>query len=185
MAAVSHTKLSVIYKNKMLFIGRKKYIAISFYKGDGKMIKKLYKWAAVIMSVKIGIEAHSFHEMFTALFYFFAMYLVFKVFFAYLRNDIRSSGGLFRWLIHSADTTRHSRPFTSSIENSMYSWFGTGTGCSAQNNKREADQRVFNRTKAQNEAMFHQYYADKNKGTYDGYRSQNWADEARNRANRY
>lgn len=167
----------------MLFIGRKKYIAISFYKGDGKMIKKLYKWAAVIMSVKIGIEAHSFHEMFTALFYFFAMYLVFKVFFAYLRNDIRSSGGLFRWLISSANTTRHSRPFTSSIENSMYSWFGTGG--SKQNNNREADQRVFNRTKAQNEAMFHQYYADKNKGTYDGYRSQNWANEARNRANRY
>lgn len=156
-----------------------------FQRGGEKMIKKLYKWAAVIMSVKIGIEAHSFHEMFTALFYFFAMYLVFKVFFAYLRNDIRSSGGLFRWLIRSADTTRYSRPFTRRIENSMYSWFGTGTGGSAQNNKREADQRVFNRTKAQNEAMFHQYYADQNKGTYDGYRSQNWANEARNRANRY
>lgn len=127
-----------------------------FQRGGEKMIKKLYKWAAVIMSV-----------------------------IAYLRNDIRSSGGLLRWLISSADTTRHSRPFTSSIENSMYSWFGTGTGCSAQNNKREADQRVFNRTKARNEAVFHQHYADQNRGTYDGYRSQNWANEARNRANRY
>ena len=41
-----------------------------FQRGGEKMIKKLYKWAAVIMSVKIGIEAHSFHEMFTALFCF-------------------------------------------------------------------------------------------------------------------
>lgn len=119
------------------------------------------------MSVKIGIEAHSFHEMFTALFYFLILYIGLKVIFACMRNDIRSSGGLFRWLIHSADTTRYSRPFTSSIENSMYSWFGTGTGCSAQNNKREVGQRVFNRTKARNEAVFHQHYADQNRGTYD------------------
>lgn len=157
-------------------------------RGDEKMIRKLYKWAAVIMSIKIGIDAHSFHEMFTALFYFLAMYLVFRVFFAYLRNDIRSSGGLFRWLISSADTAGRARPFTSSVENSLYSWFGTGA-CSgygrAQNSKTEADQRVFNRTKARSEAVFHQYYANKNRGTYDGYRSQNRADEARNRADRY
>lgn len=154
-------------------------------RGDEKMIKKLYKWAAVIMSIKIGIDAHSFHEMFTALFYFLAMYLAFRVFFAYLKNDIRSSGGLFRWLISSADTTRHTRPFTSSVENSLYSWFGTGSGQGARNSSMEADQRVFNRTKARKEAAFHQYYANLNRGTYDGYRSQNWANEARNRADRY
>lgn len=156
-------------------------------RGDEKMIRKLYKWAAVIMSIKIGIDAHSFHEMFTALFYFLAMYLVFRVFFAYLRNDIRSSGGLFRWLISSADTAGHARPFTSSVENSLYSWFSTGTsnGQGAQNSSMEADQRVFNRTKARKEAVFHQYYAGLNRGTYDGYRSQNWANEARNRADRY
>lgn len=149
------------------------------------MIRKLYKCAAVIMSIKIGMEAHSFHEMFTALFYFFAMYLAFRAFFAFLKNDIRSSGGLFCWLMNSADTTRCSRTFTKNIENSMNSWFSMGTGYSAQHNKREADQRVFNRTKAQSEAIFHQHYADLNSGTYDGYRSQNWANAARSRANRY
>lgn len=152
------------------------------------MIKKLYKWAAVIMSIKIGIDARSFHEMLTALFYFFVIYLVCRAVFAYLRNDIRASGGLFRWIISSADTTRHTRPFTRSVENSLYSWFGAETDNRygrAQNSKTEADQRVFNRTKARSEAVFHQHYADLNRGTYDGYRSQNRADEARNRANRY
>lgn len=151
------------------------------------MIKKLYKWAAIILSIKIGIDAHSFHEMFYALFYFCLMYIGLKVLFAFLRNDIKSSGGLLRWLISSADTTKYSRPFADSIENSLYSWLGAGTErkCGSRNHKKEADRRVFNRTKAQNEAMFHQYYANRNKGTYDGYRSQNRADEARNRARRY
>lgn len=35
------------------------------------------------------------------------------------------------------------------------------------------------------EAVYHQHYADKNRGTYDGYRFQNRANDIGNRANRY
>ena len=47
------------------------------------------------------------------------------------------------------------------------------------------DKSAAYRTQAQNEACFHQYYANKNAGTYDGWVSQNKANAARNRANGY
>lgn len=87
-----------------------------------------------------------------------------------------------RWFFKMADTTQNDKKIFDSAWNAFHSGNGSGSGWDA---RREADQRVFNRTKARNEAMYHQYYADKNRGTYDGYRSQNWANDASNRANRY
>ena len=50
--------------------------------------------------------------------------------------------------------------------------------------KREADRRVWNRTKARNEAAFHDYQARKQAGTYEGMRHRNMANAARDRARR-
>ena len=52
----------------------------------------------------------------------------------------------------------------------------------AAEERREADQRVWERTQALNEAAFHQYYANQNRGNNDGYWHQNMANNARNRA---
>lgn len=143
------------------------------------MIKKLYKCIAIIISINVGIKSHSFEEMLYTLFYLFAFYIALKIFFAYLRRDIQSAGGPLRWLFNQADTTGYNKRTTKSFQNSF------GTAHNTYNAQKEADRRVWNRTKAQNEAAFHQYYANQNRGTYDGYRSQNFANNARNKANRY
>jgi len=147
------------------------------------MIKKLYKWTAIIISAHIGIEARSITEMLYALFYFFITYIVLKALYGYMKRSIQSAGGPLRWLIRSADTTHYDKQIFNSVNNAFRSSGNSGTG--AWNAKAAADQRVWKRTKAANEAMFHQHQANQNKGTYDGYRSQNLANNARNRANRY
>lgn len=147
------------------------------------MIKKLYRWTAIIISAHIGIEARSIKEMFYTLVYFLIIYIVLKTFWDYMKRSIQSAGGPLRWLIRSADTTSYDKQIFNSINNSFRSSGNAGMG--AWNAKTEADQRVRDRTKAANDAMFHQYYANKNKGTYDGYRSQNFANNARSRTNRY
>lgn len=146
-----------------------------------KMLKKLYKWTAIIVSIHVGISSGSLDEMFAMIGYFCALYLGGKVFLAYFKRETRSSGGVLRWLFKMADTTQNDKKIFDSVWNA----FQSGNGGSGWDAKKEADQRNFNRTKAQNEAMYHQYYAKQNRGTYDGYRSQNRADDARNRANRY
>lgn len=153
----------------------------AYLQEEKKMLKKLYKWTAIIVSMYVGINSGSLDEMFAMIFYFCAVYLGVKVLLAYFRRETRSSGGVLRWFFKMADTTQNDRKIFDSVWNA----FRSGNGGSGWDAKREADQRVFNRTKAQNEAMYHQYYADKNRGTYDGYRSQNRADAARDRANRY
>ena len=147
------------------------------------MIKKIYKCIAIIIAINVGINSQSFEEMLYTLLYLFALYIALKIFFAYLRRDIQSAGGPLKWLFSQADTTRYDKQIIRNFQNS----FGTsgGAGRNAYDAQREADKRVQNRTKAQKEAAFHQYYANQNKGTYDGYRSQNFANNARNRANRY
>ena len=147
------------------------------------MIKKIYKYAAIIIAINVGIKSHSFEEMLYTLFYLFAFYIALKIFFAYLKRDIQSAGGPLRWLFSQADTTRYDKQIIRNFQNS----FGTskGAGYNAYDAQKEADKRVWNRTKAHQEAAFHQHYANKNKGTYDGYRSQNFANNARDRANRY
>jgi len=147
------------------------------------MLKKIYKWAAVIISAYVGIKARSFREMFYMLFYFLILYAGLKIFFGYLKRSVKSAGGPLRWLINSADTTRYGRQ----MENNIYRAFQSSgsAGYSSWDAKREADQRVRDRTKAQNDAVFYQNIANQNRGNYDGYRSQNFANNARNRANRY
>lgn len=145
------------------------------------MLKKSYKWIAIILSVYVFIDTGSLEEMGVMLFYFCVLYFGFKWFFSYLRRDVRSSGGLLRWFMDSADTTSCDKKVFDNVWNS----FQSGNSSGGRDSRREADQRVFNRTKARNEAAFHQYYANKNKGTYDGYRSQNRANNARDRARRY
>lgn len=146
------------------------------------MLKKMYKWAAVILAIYVGIDSGSLDEMFAMIFYFCAFYLGVKVLWAYFRRETRSSGGVLRWFFKMADTTQNDKKIFDSAWNAFHAGNGGGSGWDAG---RGANQRVFDRTKARNEAMYHQYYADKNRGTYDGYRSQNRANDARNWANRY
>lgn len=149
------------------------------------MIGKIYKCIAVIVSIYFGIQARSFREMFYTLLYFFMLYIGLKAFFTYLKYKVRSAGGPLRWFMDQVDTTRNDQQIIDSVWNSFQSSGDGGRAAQRAAAQRAADQRVRDRTRAANEAAYHQYYANLNKGTYDGYRSQNRANAARDRANRY
>lgn len=100
-----------------------------------------------------------------------------------MKRNVQSAGGPLKWLFGLADTTKYDKQVINHFQNYFNS--SGGAGQSTWNAQREADQRAWNRKKAQDEAVFHQYYANQNKGTYDGYRSQNFANNARNKANKY
>ena len=151
------------------------------------MLKKIYLLIAVYYSIKIGIEAGSINGFIIGLLYFAIPYVMVKFTFGYIKYRIQSSGGFLKFLLSpSTITTRYEKRIGNNVWNAMNPGsYRNSSYSQAYNEKRAADQRVFNRNKAMNEAAYHQYYANKNKGTYDGYRSQNKANNARNRASRY
>lgn len=127
----------------------------------------------------------SVHTFLVNLAYLAGTYLFFKVMWFWFRAKCRSHGGFFSLILHTADTTRYDQQIFDAVWNSISSNLTGSSYASYNHTKSDADQRVWNRTKAQNEAAFHQYYANQNRGTYSGYQSQNRANNARNRANRY
>ena len=154
------------------------------------MLKKIYKWTAILISISIGVETHSLRQTFYMLFYFIILYLIAKIFSVYLKNRIHSAGGPLKWFLHAVDTTRYTAKYEKGITEFISNLIIPPPTSEADYRKQQAEreaanQRAFNRTRAQNEAAYHQYYANKYQGTYDGWCAQNRADNARERAKRY
>ena len=152
-----------------------------------KLIRKLYWIAAAVMIVKGfpygGIEDFMMTLAVFAICGVFLFRIVPRLFRG--SSSRRSAGrGLRGSVIGGLEQG------TSSAVNRIMMGGGSSSAGRMANNdawlrKQEADRRVRERTKALNEAKFHEYYAKKNAGTYDGYRSGNRAQAARNRANNY
>ena len=150
------------------------------------MKKKVILLLVVTVYLCKEMKVKSIDEFFVMMGMVLGIYFTGKFILLYTKGQIRASGGFFSWFMSMIDTTRYDKQIMDNVWNSVQSRMNSGCGAyDAGSAKREADQRVFNRTKAQNEAKFHQYYANKNAGSYDGYRSANRAREAQNRANRY
>ncbi len=151
-----------------------------------KLIRKLYWIAVAVMMVK-GFPYDGIEDFMVtlALFAFFGV-LLFRILPRLFRSSsCRSAGrGLRGNVIGGLEQG------TSNAVSRFMMGGGSQPAARTANNdawlrKQEADRRVWERTKALNEAKFHEYYAKKNAGTYDGYRSGNRAQAARNRANHY
>lgn len=63
---------------------------------EKKMLKKLYKWITIIVSMYVGIRSGSLDEMSAMIFYFCALYFGVKALLAYFRRETCSSGGVLR-----------------------------------------------------------------------------------------
>ena len=151
-----------------------------------RLIRKLY-WIAVVILMVMGFPYNGMEDFVTSLGTLAAL----GVIVLYLIP------GIFR-----SSSSRRARYSVSGMQNSVIGGLQQGTNRavtnfmmgSGQNNrantgvndawmrKQEADRRVWERTKAMNEAKYHEYYAKKNAGSYDGDRSGNRAQAARNRA---
>ena len=147
-----------------------------------KLKRKLIVSLVVTICLSIGFEVKNIDEFFITLGMVWAVYLGVKLFFKCMRWKIRSSGGFFSWFMSVTDTTKYDQKIMDCAWDGLQRWTQTGPYSYLQ---REAAERAAKRNQALNEAKYHEYYAKKNAGTYDGYRSANRAREARNRANKY
>lgn len=134
----------------------------------------------IVLSIWSGVK--DINEFFIIWGMIGAYYLVWKLVTRYLKRQIRASGGFFSWFRSITDTTKYDQQIMDYGWDWFQRWTQTGSYSYLQ---REAAERAEKRNQALNEAKYHEYYAKKNAGTYDGYRSANRAREARNRANKY
>ena len=153
-----------------------------------KTIRRLLKAAAVAVLAAAIIESEAYEDMESllmllgggAVVYFF----LFKLLPGALFGSSRGGGAIRRAAgMHSRMIGGMERSVSGAVNGLI---MGTGRPDSgreeARRRKQEADARARARWNAQNEAKFHEYYARKNAGTYDGYVSANKAQAARNRA---
>ena len=147
-----------------------------------KLKRKLIISLVVTIALSIWSGIKDIDEFFIILGMLWAMYLAGTLVFKYMKWKIRSSGGFFSWFLSVTDTTKYDKQVMDWAWDGFERWTKTGAYSYLQ---REEAERAAKRNQALNEAKYHEYYAKRNAGTYDGYRSANRARAARNRANNY
>ena len=146
------------------------------------MIRKLLKAAVVVAVASAVIENGPFESvggiLAVAVGIAWFGFLIFKVVPAVCRGAVRTQSRVSSGLEQSV----------SGAVNGLIMGGGSSREAErraqAQARRQEADRRARERYRAQGEARYHEYYARKNAGTYDGYVSANRAQAARNRAKR-
>lgn len=150
-----------------------------------RLIRKMYWIAAAVMTVA-GFPYNGTEDFFTTLSFYFFLGIIFL----YAAPKILRGGVSARRSVRAGSLQNHVIGGLQQGATRAVTGFMMGNGGNAAGNgvnpailrKQAADERVRQRTQALNDAKFHEYYAKKNAGSYDGYRSANRAQAARNRA---
>ena len=150
-----------------------------------RLIRKIY-WIVMVVLLVAGFPYEEPGEFITS----FSEYVFFGLIFLYVAPKVLHIGTSakrsgYRGGLRSSMIGSLQQGTSRAVTNFM---MGNGGGSSntrtndAWARKEAADQRVRERTQALNDAKYHEYYAKKNAGSYDGYRSANRAQAARNKA---
>ena len=149
-----------------------------------RLIRKIY-WIVMVVLLVAGFPYEGPGEFITT----FSEYVFFGLIFLYAAPKVLRIGSSakrngYRGSLRSSMIGGLQQGTSRAVTNFM---MGNGGGSNARANdawarKAAADQRVRERTQALNDAKYHEYYAKKNAGSYDGYRSANRAQAARNKA---
>ena len=142
------------------------------------MFKKLYMLGIFLIGIKLGIEEQSFEDAFWVVVAGLVFYYFFKIMFKIQKNKIQSAGGFGKWFMSIMDTSQNDK----AIMDKVMREFDRRRAYNAEES-RKAQERYDKKQYYQNQAMYNQYYANKNKGTYDGMQSQNRANDYWNKAN--
>jgi len=131
---------------------------------------KVFLGIGFIFAVIIWAVTHSTEAAIAEFSIFLILYLALKGSIRHLRGSLGIGG-----------RTSYVKAGTSYAGNSSRS---AASREDAARRQREADQAVWERTKARNEQIYQEYQARKNAGTYAGYQAQNRALAAKARAGR-